>query len=99
MIYRGRFNLTQAAAMSRAQNATDAVAKGDSARGLALADDAVAIDPSSIFGHEARGDALAAMGRKEEARQEWGTALSEVRRLEPGAQPMFVPDLESKLNK
>lgn len=99
MIYRGRFDLTQAAALSRAQNATEAVGKGDAAGALALADEAVAIDPSSILGHEARGDALAAMGRKEAARQEWDAALSEARKLEPGAQPMFVPDLESKLNK
>jgi hypothetical protein len=99
MIYRGRFDLTQAAALSRAQNATAAVGKGDAALALALAEEAVAIDPSSILGHEARGDALAAMGRKEEARQEWDTALREARTIEPGAQPMFVPDLESKLNK
>jgi tetratricopeptide (TPR) repeat protein len=99
MIYRGRFDLSQAAALSRAQNATEAVGKGDAAGALALADESVAIDPSSIMGHEARGDALAAMGRKEEARQEWDTALREARKLEPGAQPMFVPDLESKLNK
>jgi tetratricopeptide (TPR) repeat protein len=99
MIYRGRFDLAQAAAMSRAQNATEAVEKGDAARALALAQDAVAIDPSSILGHEARGDALAAMGRKEEARQEWDTALRAAHKLEAGAQPMFVPDLESKLNK
>jgi hypothetical protein len=39
------------------------------------------------------------MARKEEARQEWDTALREARKLEPGAQPMFVPDLESKLSK
>src|ERR1700723_3442258 len=99
MIYRGRFDLAQAAALSRAQNAAEAVGKGDAARALALAEDAVAIDPSSILGHEARGDALAAMGRKEEARQEWAAALSETRKLEPGAQPMFAPDLQSKLNK
>ena len=99
MIYRGRFDLTQAAALSRAQNATEAVGKGDAAEALALADEAMAIDSSSILGHEARGDALAAMGRKEEARQEWDTALSEVQKLEPGAQPMFLPDLENKLNK
>ena len=99
MIYRGRFDLTQAAALSRAQNATTAVGKGDAALALALAEEAVAIDPSSILGHEARGDALTAMGRKEEARQEWDTALREARKLEPGAQPMFVPDLENKLSK
>ena len=99
MIYRGRFDMRQAAALSRAQNATEAAGKGNAAGALALADEAVAIDPSSILGHEARGDALAAMGRKEEARQEWDTALREARKLEPGAQPMFVPDLEGKLNK
>jgi tetratricopeptide (TPR) repeat protein len=99
MIYRGRFDMRQAAVLSRAQNATEALGKGDAVRALALAEEAVAIDPSSILGHEARGDALAAMGRKEEARQEWGTSLKEARKIEPGAQPMFVPDLESKLNK
>jgi tetratricopeptide (TPR) repeat protein len=99
MIYRGRFDMRQAAALSRAQNAIEAAGKGNAAGALALADEAVTIDPSSILGHEARGDALAAMGRKEEARQEWDTALREARQLEPGAQPMFVPDIESKLNK
>jgi 4-amino-4-deoxy-L-arabinose transferase-like glycosyltransferase len=99
MIYRGRFDMTQAAALSRAQNATEAVRKGDAAGALALADEATSIDPSSILGHEARGDALAAMSRMEEARQEWNTALREARKLEPGAQTMFVPDLESKLSK
>ena len=99
MIYRGRFDMTQAAALSRAQNAIEATRKGNAAGALALADEAITIDPSSILGHEARGDALAAMARKEEARQEWDTSLREARKLEPGAQPMFVPDLESKLSK
>jgi Tfp pilus assembly protein PilF len=99
MIYRGRFDMTQAAALSRAQNAIEATRKGNAAGALALAGEAITIDPSSILGHEARGDALAAMARKEEAQQEWDTALREARKLEPGAQPMFVPDLESKLSK
>jgi 4-amino-4-deoxy-L-arabinose transferase-like glycosyltransferase len=99
MIYRGRFDMTQAAALSRAQNANEATRKGNAAGALALADEAITIDPSSILGHEARGDALAAMARKKEAQQEWNAALREARKLETGAQPMFVPDLESKLSK
>ena len=99
MIYRGRFDMTQAAALSRAQNAMEATRKGNAAGAMALADEAIAIDPSSILGHEARGDALAAVARKQEAQQEWNTALKEARKLEPGAQTMFVPDLESKLSK
>src|SRR6202041_4137517 len=51
MIYRGRFDLTQAAALSRAQNATGAVGRGDAAGALALAEEAVALDPSSILAH------------------------------------------------
>ncbi|MFZ0522323.1 MAG: glycosyltransferase family 39 protein [Candidatus Acidiferrales bacterium] len=99
MIYRGRFDMKQAAALSRAQNAMAATRKGNAAAALALADEAIAIDPSSILAHEARGDALAAMARKQEAQQEWNTALNEARKLEPGAQTMFVPDLETKLSK
>ena len=99
MIYRGRFDMKQAAALSRAQNALEATRKGNAPAALALADEAIAIDPSSILAHEARGDALAALARKQEAQQEWNTALNEARKLEPGAQTMFVPDLESKLSK
>jgi hypothetical protein len=96
MIYRGRFDLTQAAALNRAQNATES--RGERRRGAGVGGGGGG-DLSIILGHEARGDALAAMGRKQEARQEWDTALREARKIAPGAQPMFVPDLESKLNK
>ncbi|MFZ0883089.1 MAG: glycosyltransferase family 39 protein, partial [Candidatus Acidiferrales bacterium] len=99
MIYRGRFDMKQAAALSRAQNAMAAARKGNAASALALADEAITIDPSSILAHQARGDALAAMARKQEAQQEWNKALNEARKLEPGAQTMFVPDLETKLSK
>ncbi|MFZ0581522.1 MAG: glycosyltransferase family 39 protein [Candidatus Acidiferrales bacterium] len=99
MIYRGRFDMKQAAALSRAQNAMQATRKGNATGALALADEAIAIDPFSILAHEARGDALAATARKQEAQQEWDKALNEARKLERGAQTMFVPDLESKLSK
>ncbi|MGC1171240.1 MAG: glycosyltransferase family 39 protein [Candidatus Acidiferrales bacterium] len=99
MIYRGRFDMKQAAALSRAQNAMQATRKGNATGALALADEAIAIDPFSILAHEARGDALAATARKQEDQQEWDKALNEARKLERGAQTMFVPDLESKLSK
>jgi predicted RNA polymerase sigma factor len=45
------------------------------------------------------GDTLARLGRTEEARKAWETALALSRKLEPGAQAEFVPRLEAKLKK
>ncbi|HTV57267.1 MAG TPA: glycosyltransferase family 39 protein [Verrucomicrobiae bacterium] len=99
MIFRGRFDIHHAAALARAENALQAVSKGDFAAGLSLAQEAVALDQDLVMGHSALGDALDGSGRKAEARKEWETALALARRLESGAQTMFVPDLEAKLKK
>ena len=99
MIFRGRFDMHQAAALARAENSLQAASKGDFTAALPLAQEAVAIDPALIMGHSALGDALDGLGRKEEARKEWENALAQARELDPGAQTMFVPDLEVKLKK
>jgi 4-amino-4-deoxy-L-arabinose transferase-like glycosyltransferase len=99
MVFRGRYDLRQAAAMARAQNALQAMGKADVGNALPLATEAVAIDPLSPITHSALGDALAAAGRTDEARREWEAALTQARQLDPGAQTMFVPDLEEKLKK
>jgi len=99
MIYRGRFDMRQTAALARAENALQAVWKGDAATALPLAQEAVALDPALVMGHMALGDALEGLGQKEEARKVWATALAQARQDEPGVQIMFVPDLEAKLKK
>src|SRR6202021_1658229 len=48
MIYRGRFDMRPAAALSRAQNAIEVAGKGNAAGALALGDEAGGIDPPSI---------------------------------------------------
>ena len=98
-VFRGHFDMHQAAAEARAQNALHALWKGDVSTSLPLAREAVAIDPDLVLGHSALGDALAAAGQKEEARKEWQAALAQASKLEPGAQTMFVPDLQAKLKK
>jgi 4-amino-4-deoxy-L-arabinose transferase-like glycosyltransferase len=99
-VYRGRFDMHRAAALSRALIVSQSVAHGDAATALPLAQEAVALDPSLIMGHQVLGDALAAVGRKDEGRQEWQKALTLARStLDPGAQTMFVPDLEASLKK
>jgi 4-amino-4-deoxy-L-arabinose transferase-like glycosyltransferase len=99
-VYRGHFDMRKAAALSRVELASGAAWHGDGARALPLAQEAVALDPSSIMAHQTLGWALAGVGRKDEARREWQQALSMARAtLDPGAQDMFVPDLEASLSK
>jgi hypothetical protein len=99
-VFRGRFDMHQAAALSRVELASQSIWRGDAASALPLAEEAVDLDPSSIMAHQTLGDALSAAGRKVEGRQQWQQALTLAHTtLDPGAQTMFVPDLEASLKK
>ena len=99
MIFHGHFDMRQAAAQSRTQMSSWALRKHDAAYALQLAQEAVAMDPDRLTNQSALGDALAANGRKDEARQAWQTALEQARKLEPATQTLYVPRLESKLKQ
>jgi 4-amino-4-deoxy-L-arabinose transferase-like glycosyltransferase len=98
-VYRGTFDMRQAAAQSRAFVAMPMIWKGNAAAALPLAKEAVAIDPTDIMAQTALGDASAALGMKAEARTAWTAALNEAKKLEPDAQVSYSPDLEQKLAK
>jgi 4-amino-4-deoxy-L-arabinose transferase-like glycosyltransferase len=98
-VYRGTFDMRQAAAQSRAFVAMPMIWKGNAADALPLAKEAVAIDPTDIMAQTALGDAAAALGMKDEARAAWTAAMNEAKKLEPDAQVSYVPDLEGKLAK
>jgi tetratricopeptide (TPR) repeat protein len=98
-VYRGKFQVNQAAALSRAQKAYVLLAQGKPADALALAREAVAVDPQEITSQTALGDISAALGQKDEARKAWQSALALAKQYEPDAQVAFVPDLEGKLKK
>jgi 4-amino-4-deoxy-L-arabinose transferase-like glycosyltransferase len=98
MVYRGSFDVRQAAALSRAINAMQMMWKGDAKNALPPAREAVAIDPTEIMSQTALGDASAALGMKDEARKAWTAALIEAKTLEPDAQVSYVPELEAKLS-
>jgi len=99
MVYHGTFDMKQAAALSRAENAFQLLWKGDAKGAHSLAVEAVAIDPAEIMSQTVLGDSAAALGQKEEARKAWEAALAGARQLEPDAQMSYVPDLEEKLKK
>jgi 4-amino-4-deoxy-L-arabinose transferase-like glycosyltransferase len=99
MVYHGSFQVNQAAALSRAMNAYALLERGKAVEALALAREAVSIDPGEIISQTALGDISALMGQKDEARKAWQAAIESARRLEPDAQVSYIPDLEGKLKK
>ncbi|HEX4576223.1 MAG TPA: glycosyltransferase family 39 protein [Edaphobacter sp.] len=99
LVYRGDFSVKQAAALSRAQHANQLLAAGKLDQALPLAREAVDLDPEEIISQTTLGDVAAALGQKDEARQAWQSAIASARRLEPEAQPSYIPDLETKLHK
>jgi tetratricopeptide (TPR) repeat protein len=99
LVYRGTFHVNQAAALSRAQNAYALLGKGKAQDALALAREAVLLDPREIISQTALGDSAAALGQKDEARKAWQAALASARQLEAGAQISYIPGLEAKLKR
>jgi hypothetical protein len=69
MVYRGTFEVKQAAALSRAQNALTLLQSGKKLEALALAREAVAIDPEEVISESVLGYAAAAIGDKDSARE------------------------------
>jgi hypothetical protein len=98
-VYQGTFDVKQAAALSRAINAMQLMWKGNAKDALPLSEQAVAIDPTEIMSQTALGDASAALGLKDQARQAWTAVLVEAEKMEPEAQASYVPDLKEKLRK
>ncbi len=98
-VYRGTFDMRPAAALSKAELAILAMEAGKMPEALALAREGVAMDATSIEAQTVLGNAASANGQKDEARAAWSAALNEAKKLEPDAQPGYVPGLEAKLGK
>lgn len=98
-VYSGTFDMRQAAALSRALQSYKPLGAGKTAEALTLLREAAVIDPGEILSETAHGDAAAALGLKEEAREAWTAALTSAMQLEPDAQDGYVPELEAKLKK
>ncbi|MGA2085868.1 MAG: phospholipid carrier-dependent glycosyltransferase, partial [Terracidiphilus sp.] len=99
LVYHGSFPMNQAAALSRAQRVYELMRAHELDEALAMAREAVAIDPVEIISQTALGDIAAALGQKDEARQAWQAAIASARQLEPDAQVSYIPDLEDKLKR
>jgi len=96
-VFDGNFEIPLASALGHAQSATALLAENRPDAALSEAQAAVALAPDSVSAQSALGDALAALGRHDEARSAFARALDLARKVEPRFQEGWIPGLEQKL--
>ena len=98
-VYQGTFSVPQAAALSRAQRVGQLLGQHEAQPALALAREAVAIDPGDLSAQSALADAAAATGNTQEARTALLAAIAAAKRLPPDVQKGSLPALQEKLSQ
>ena len=96
-VYQGRFEIPLAAALAHAQKAQNFLAANNPAAALDEAQQAVQLAPDSVATNEALGDALAHLGRRDEARAHYEKALTIAKTVQPEFQAGSVWGLERAL--
>lgn len=97
LVFEGRFPVAEASAMSHVQQSEVLLKQKELDGALAEAQQAVAIAPDGLLGQMALADALAALGRKDEAKAAYAKAADLVKTMEPGAQEEWVSKVEKKM--
>ena len=97
LVFDGTFQVPLASALSYVQESKVLHEKNDFTGALAQARQAVAIAPDAVQTQVALGDALVAMGQKEEARVAYGRAMDMVKTMEPGAREEWIARMEKKI--
>ena len=96
-VYHGDFDVHEAAALAAVQKSKILLRQKKPAEALVAAKQAVALQPENLLAQTALGNAQTASGDKDSARAAYELALAAAHRLEADAQPLYVPDLERKL--
>jgi hypothetical protein len=96
-VFQGHFEIPLAAALSHAQKSSNFLAAKNPTAALQEAQQAVALAPDSAFTNAALGDALSALGRREEARAPYEKALHIAKTVQPDFQVGTVADMQKKL--
>lgn len=98
MVYRGTFDVKQAAAASRVQNAYKLLRAGRKDDALELAREAATIDPGDLTSQEALGNIALVMGNKDEAKAAFQAALEAAKKMGSDEGAERVTGLEKKLS-
>ena len=96
-VYEGDLHAEQAAALDRTLAVWQMLRSGQLQAALATAQEAVTIAPGDMFAEMALGSAESAMHNREAALAAWQSALAAAQKMEPDAQPSWVPDIERQI--
>lgn len=96
-VFDGKFDMSLAAAISKAQKAQNLAAEKQMDQALREAEAAVALAPNAIQAQLALGDVLRASGQTEQARARYEKALELAKTIEPGFQIRSVPAIEERI--
>jgi 4-amino-4-deoxy-L-arabinose transferase-like glycosyltransferase len=96
-VFHGDFDVHEAAALAAVQKSKILLRQHKPADALVAAKQAVALQSENLLTQTALGDAQSASDDKISARAAYQLALAAAHRLEADAQPLYVPDLEQKL--
>lgn len=99
LVYRGRFDMGRAAALSRAARGWQLQTEGRHDLALADARQAVALAPDMTYPHFLLGYLLETEKRTPEAQREYRTALTLARSCYPEYQWFWIPYLQARLKK
>jgi hypothetical protein len=97
-VYEGEFMTRQAAALSHTQAVSALLKAGKVDAAVAEAQTAEGLAPGTLRVELAMGDALAAAGRKDEAKAYYAKGLRVAKEMRGGAEEKWVPELEKKMS-
>jgi Flp pilus assembly protein TadD len=97
LVYEGTFAVPLASALSHVQESTLLLKQKNVDGALDEAQQAVAIAPNDLEPLLALGDALQAVGRKDEAQAAYARAMNVVQTMEPEAQVVWSPRVQQKM--
>jgi Flp pilus assembly protein TadD len=98
-VYKGTFAVPQAAALSRAQHVGQLLQQHHPNQALALAREAVQIDPTDLSAQSALANAALATHHTNEARTALHAAIQAAMQLSPAARKGYLANLQSQLSK
>lgn len=98
-VYEGTFRVPLASALGYVAEAQILLKQHDAAGALVQAQQAAAIATEEYYPEMALGDALAAVGRKDEARAAYARAMGVVKTMEPEAQEKLGREVEEKMSR
>jgi Dolichyl-phosphate-mannose-protein mannosyltransferase/Tetratricopeptide repeat len=96
-VYDGSFDMKYASALGHVTRATNLLAVKQFDSALAEAQSAVQIDPDELPAQVVLGDVLMALGRPQEAKPAYQSALAIAKTMEPSVLAEWVPQIEKKM--